>query len=86
MSDQRFAWTIDRRIDAGHLLSTVTVLAAALAYAFHISARLDVVEVRQTAIEERVMRSEAAMLDGLARIERRLERLDDRLAEKADKS
>lgn len=86
MSDQRSAWTLDRRIDAGHLLSTVTVIATALAYAFHVSARLDVVEVRQSAIEQRVMHSEETMLDSLARIERRLERLDDRLADKADKS
>ena len=64
----------------------MTLIAAALAYAFHVSARLDVVEVRQAAVEQRVVRSEETLLDSLARIERRLERLDDRLADKADKS
>jgi len=85
VSDQRLHWSVDRRVNAGHLLSTVTILAAALAYAFHISARIDVIEVRQEALEQRLDHNDLMMLESLGRIERRLERLADQLTRKADK-
>ena len=74
-------WHLDKRISVGHLITTITIIISFVAWMMSMEKQM--VEVRQLAISnsQRIdaMRNEDDM--HYAEIIRRLERLDDRLAE-----
>lgn len=78
-------WHIDKRVSVGHLITTITVVVAAIVWALRLEGRLDVtdVNVQNNTTAIRQARDDRAVQYG--EIIRRLERLDSKLDGKQSK-
>lgn len=74
-----------REVSLGHILQAITIAAAVAAFFMRVEARVEVLEVRHTALADRVERNEARATAQMAEIRETLRRIEDKLDKKADK-
>ena len=74
-------WHLDKRVSVGHLITTLAMVGAAALWMLRIEGHLDLVNLRDTQTEARIERLEVTQQDRDAEIIRRLERIQDTLAE-----
>lgn len=70
-------WHLDKRVSVGHIITTVTVAAAAAAWFMYTEARIGVLEVRVETVETSVRTNQVATQVQYSEIIRRLERMSD---------
>jgi hypothetical protein len=74
-------WHLDKRISVGHLITTIAMVAAVSMWLLRLEGRIDLIDERDTQISLRIERmdEERKIRDG--DIVRRLENIQDTLAE-----
>lgn len=75
----------EKTINIGHIITTATLIVAVTIYVMKIETRLEVVEVTQRGITVRIDREAGRTEAALAKIERYLQRIEDKLDRKADR-
>ena len=74
-------WHLDKRVSVGHLITTLAMVGAAALWMLRIEGHLSLVDLRDFQTERRIERLEVTQQDRDAEIIRRLERIQDTLAE-----
>ncbi len=72
-------WHLDKRIPIATLVAILTLAVGGILHITQIRTDLEILRQQQTALAERVQRSEIANREYLQRIDRSLERLNDKL-------
>ena len=72
-------WHLDKRIPIATLVAILTLAVGGILHITQIRTDLEILRQQQTALAERVQRSETANRDYLQKIDRSLERLNDKL-------
>ncbi len=72
-------WHLDKRIPIATLVAILTLAVGGILHITQIRTDLEILREQQTALSQRVERSEAANRDYLQKIDRNLERLNDKL-------
>lgn len=75
----------EKTLNIGHVLTTVALIVTVTIYVMKIETRLEVVEVTQRSITVRMDREAGRTEAALAKIERYLQRIEDKLDRKADR-
>lgn len=83
MSDKQ--WHLERSVSVGHILTTVTLVVAALIYVLRVEGRVDLVERATHNNQERIARVEQRVNVDIAEIKTLLRRIEDKLDRKADR-
>lgn len=85
-------WSLDKRFNIGHFLTTVIIAGMLFAWASNVSERVSVLEINDVYLEDRLDRETARSAVDFNRVERRLEnisssliRIEDKLDKKEDK-
>ena len=74
-------WHLDKRVSVGHLITTLAMVGAAALWMLRIEGRIDLVDLRDLQTERRIEQMELSRQSSDAEIIRRLERIQDMLAE-----
>lgn len=74
-------WHLDKRVSIGHLITTLAMVSAAALWMLRLEGRMDVVDLRDFQTDRRIEQIEASRQSRDAEIIRRLERIQDTLAE-----
>ena len=74
-------WHLDKRVSVGHLITTLAMVGAAALWMLRIEGRIDLVDLRDLQTERRIEQIEVSRQSSDAEIIRRLERIQDTLAE-----
>ena len=72
-------WHLDKRIPIATLVAILTLAVGGILHITQIRTDLEILRQQQTALAERVQRSETANREYLQKIDRSLERLNDKL-------
>ena len=72
-------WHLDKRIPIATLVAILTLALGGILHITQIRTDLEILRQQQTALAERVQRSETANREYLQKIDRGLERLNDKL-------
>ncbi|MFV1850107.1 MAG: hypothetical protein ACMZ66_05305 [Thalassospira sp.] len=75
----------EKTLNIGHLLTTVALIVSVTIYVMKIETRLEVVEVTQRSLSVRLDREATRTEAAFAKIERYLQRIEDKLDRKADR-
>lgn len=85
-------WSLDKRFNIGHFLTTVVIAGMLFAWASNVSERVSVLEANDIYFENRLDRDAIRAREDFARLERGLStlkeylvRIEDKLNDKADK-
>lgn len=85
MSDNFQHWHLDKRLNVGHILTTISAVAAAFAWGSTIESRLAVLELQtrnseaaQAEIKEEIVRTRQSFNQRLDRVDSKLDRLIER--------
>lgn len=86
-------WSLDKRFNVGHFLTTIIIAGMLFAWASNVSERVSVLERNDIYLENRLDREMARSAVDFSRVERRLEgmsasllRIEDKLDKKEDKN
>lgn len=72
-------WHLDKRIPIATLVAILTLAVGGILHITQIRTDLEILRQQQTALAERVQRTDAANTQYLQKIERNLERMNDKL-------
>ncbi|MDG4721140.1 hypothetical protein [Thalassospira aquimaris] len=75
----------EKTLNIGHLLTTVALIVSATIYVMRIESRIEVMEVTQHTMSLRIDRETGRTEAALAKIERYLQRIEDKIDRKADR-
>lgn len=78
-------WHLDKRVSAGHIVTTMLALVAAVIAYAELKGRVDVNERALMALSERIDRAEDRNERQFREIKALLQRIDDKLDDKVDK-
>ena len=81
MADEVGKWHLDKRVSVGHLITTLAMVGAAALWMLRIEGRIDLVDLRDLQTERRIEQMELSRQSSDTEIIRRLERIQDTLAE-----
>ena len=79
-------WHLDKRVSVGHIVTTTVVAVTFIVWLNNIDKRISVLEEVAQQHAERFDRNEQRWTAELANIRRLLERIDDKLDNKADRN
>ena len=82
MTDQRGptnGWHVDKSISVGHMVSTVMLFAALVAFVMTTNTKIEVTAARVDSVESRIDRAEVTSRQDAARLHSSLTRIEDKL-------
>ena len=74
-------WHLDKRVSVGHLITTTAMVCAAALWLLRLEGRIDLVDLRDVQLAERLEQIDLQRIQRDTEIIRRLERIQDTLAE-----
>ena len=79
-------WHLDKRVSVGHLITTLAIVGAAALWMIRLEGRIDLADQRDNQLNTRIIEIHMRLEVAEAEIIRRLERIQDTLAEHERKS
>jgi hypothetical protein len=77
--DEGNHWHLDKRLNAGHLLTTLSLAAAMIVWAMNIESRIATHDMQLTAISEQMDRTDSRNIRSLESISVQMNRINDKL-------
>jgi len=74
-------WHLDKRVSVGHIITTVTMMSAVALWLLRLEGRVDLVDLRDEQMSNRIEQIDVDRVRRDNDIIRRLERIQDTLAE-----
>ena len=74
-------WHLDKRVSVGHLITTTAMVCAACLWLLRLEGRIDLVDLRDRQMLQRIEQIDINRIQRDGEIIRRLERIQDTLAE-----
>ena len=81
-----YGWHLDRRVSVGHIVTTVTVAVSLIVWLNNIDRRISVLEEIAQQHAERFDRTDSRWAKELVGVRRTLERIEDKLDRKVDRT